>query len=525
ILPGRNLSLLFGLSASDGLHELGDLSLTQGLTLQERNRILRTLVRNTYRRHLQEIYLAVTKEYTDWANGHRLPHKVLEQTVLALGDAGYLAPFTKFGEALNDQNSQAFMYYFTREDTKLQQSSMFGSELPLLFGAPFMADPGPWKAYNLTPKDAATSQLIMTYWTNFAKTGNPNMPWLSSDDTTSSSSIWKPYDVNYQRYLQIGGVDSAKPRPGSHLRSHHVALWNWLIPQLEDTRAMPSKKSQDWQHSEDEQHFVGQVRPLDPFRFLQSTQNPLLSGFTTLLSTTDNYYAVVTAVAKTEQDHMNGVSSDEEKGFIGKYLDYSSAITLTIAIGLSLLFLNAVLFLVLIYKWDRHSREDSKYDGVVVQPLCTIDNGQMSSHTPVATPGENRHVPFGTADIMYTELATPGENRHVPYVHADLMYTELKQMPTPPDIGDRNSEVQFKKRSSLKKSLAQPTSQFIPPPPLLGSVFMDDTRVQDELDCDNRNICDFKSNYFQADEGEKEDIKENPKRHIKEYLDGTFPNS
>ena len=43
---------------------------------QGRNRLLRTYVRNTYHHHLQEIFLAIAKEYTDWASPQQHPMQV-----------------------------------------------------------------------------------------------------------------------------------------------------------------------------------------------------------------------------------------------------------------------------------------------------------------------------------------------------------------------------------------------------------------------------------------------------------------
>lgn len=46
----------------DGLH----FALQYGLEEEQRNRLLRTFVRNAFSFHLNEIFSAVRNEYTDW---------------------------------------------------------------------------------------------------------------------------------------------------------------------------------------------------------------------------------------------------------------------------------------------------------------------------------------------------------------------------------------------------------------------------------------------------------------------------
>ena len=54
-----------------------------------------------------------------------------------------------------------------------------------------------------------------------------------------------------------------------HFRSHKVALWNWLLPELEEAGSKyPEADSETWHSSEDPKHFIGPVRPLDPFRLV-----------------------------------------------------------------------------------------------------------------------------------------------------------------------------------------------------------------------------------------------------------------
>ena len=139
----------------------------------------------------------------------------------------------------------------------------------------------------------------------------------------------------------------------------------------------------------------------------------------------------------------------------GPLLDYTTALTLTVAIGLSLLVLNVILFAALLYRRDRNQLGAKiNYDSVSVQPLCTVDSGLRSG-----------------SGVGQEGITPPGKEMMTTCT-ADIQVTELHTFPTPPDIGDRNTEVTSYTTGSGNKRhgcSGIPTSQFVPPPPLLTS--------------------------------------------------------
>ncbi|XP_063609414.1 neuroligin 4-like [Penaeus indicus] len=518
VLKGRQLSVMFGVTEADGYNDLSRKQAEEGLDVQERNRMLRTYVRNNYHHHLQEIYLAITKEYTDWSNPaqhpvqftfpFKNPHSscVPRQSPMLIihhrthpssspsMNTQYSSPSTPFHNARNIKHSASAslsaiplrqdLLFITQPHTppKLtpihhpvfvtlrpipqRMGSVFGSEVPLVFGSPFMDEPGPWRG-NYTRQDALVSEIIMRYWTNFAKTGDPNLPedvklYLSLKDRGRQRNMtWETYDSVYEKYLEISKEISSpgrglqatflspagfRPRQKDHYRAHKVALWNWLIPELEEAGAQyPETDSEAWHASEDPKHFIGPVRPLDPFRFLHTTKTPATTAATALPTPSDEY--LPPNVSAAQGSPVNGSS---EVVPAGQFLDYTTALTLTVAIGLSLLVLNAILFAALIYRRDRNNLGPKmKYDSASAQPLCTVDSGvrSVSTHEALASPSKD------------------GKSA----CSVDLQCTELHTFPTPPDIGDRNTEVTFHTSNSMHSLLSQPTSQFIPPPPLLAT--------------------------------------------------------
>ena len=90
-------------------------------------------------------------------------------------------------------NSPVYMYKFTRiPDTLLKKFGSFhGLEIFYLFGN-FMIGIMPIPD---TPTDSSLSQAIMKYWTNFARTGNPNGPGLPD---------WPGYSAAKREYIELG---------------------------------------------------------------------------------------------------------------------------------------------------------------------------------------------------------------------------------------------------------------------------------------------------------------------------------
>ena len=78
--------------------------------------------------------------------------------------------------------------------------STHGSELPYVFGIPLH---NVWQSFYHVPsnrQDETISRAVMTYWTNFAKTGSPNR----NEDKQENYELlhWESYD-NHQKYLEL----------------------------------------------------------------------------------------------------------------------------------------------------------------------------------------------------------------------------------------------------------------------------------------------------------------------------------
>lgn len=62
------------------------------LQAEYKERALRTLVRNSYLFHQNEILFSISNEYTDWTKSERSAIDILRETAEALSDATVVAP-------------------------------------------------------------------------------------------------------------------------------------------------------------------------------------------------------------------------------------------------------------------------------------------------------------------------------------------------------------------------------------------------------------------------------------------------
>lgn len=95
---------------------------------------------------------------------------------------------------LQAQNSKSKVYYyyfdqhpdFPADSPRYGYGSPHGQDVGFVFGHLNASSP------NSTPTDAALSETIMNYWTNFAKYGNPNAKGVPE---------WEPFDNNKPRVM------------------------------------------------------------------------------------------------------------------------------------------------------------------------------------------------------------------------------------------------------------------------------------------------------------------------------------
>jgi para-nitrobenzyl esterase len=111
---------------------------------------------------------------------------------------------------------KAFVYFFAYQDVGgynsetptlgLRLGADHGAELPYVFGLL-----NHWKT-SVPPNDLALQNTIMTYWTNFAKTLDPNGDGLP---------VWKPFSESDSDVMVLDQIVGMEPHP----RAGQISFW------------------------------------------------------------------------------------------------------------------------------------------------------------------------------------------------------------------------------------------------------------------------------------------------------------
>ncbi|XP_052024993.1 acetylcholinesterase isoform X1 [Apodemus sylvaticus] len=163
---------------------------------------------------------AVVLHYTDWLHPEDPAH-LRDAMSAVVGDHNVVCPVAQLAGRLAAQGARVYAYVFEHRASTLTWPPWMGVphgyEIEFIFGLPL--DP----SLNYTVEERIFAQRLMKYWTNFARTGDPN------DPRDSKSPQWPPYTTAAQQYVSL----SLKPlevRRG--LRAQTCAFWNRFLPKL-----------------------------------------------------------------------------------------------------------------------------------------------------------------------------------------------------------------------------------------------------------------------------------------------------
>ena len=110
------IQLLIGSSSIESFGELNTEDIEDGLQEIKRDRILRTLVRNIFVFHLNEIYSTVKNEYTDWEKPRKDFIDVRDSILNILSDGLTVAPLVQVASMHSHKaNSKTFFFHFQYE--------------------------------------------------------------------------------------------------------------------------------------------------------------------------------------------------------------------------------------------------------------------------------------------------------------------------------------------------------------------------------------------------------------------------
>ncbi|CAG0897016.1 unnamed protein product [Darwinula stevensoni] len=354
-------------------------------------------------------------------SGVRIRTSARDRTLEAISDALFVAPLVKLASihAQIPDAKPSYLYVFdyeTRYGSFPQPSSplrpdreddrtmhflsgeavasvlqrlgcVHGEELAYVFGAPLVdgggMDPFPG---NFSRNEQGLSLATIGWWANFVKTGsvfdsldsvrvsddlrdvlgrcrNPNGLEPPGSPTTSpvrnrqKDVHWSQFDFMNQRYLSI----DLRPKVKTHYRAHKLSFWMYLVPALHRAgEDVPSGHHLLHQHH-NLSTYDGVVRTLIYTRPHPSTTTTTTTTTTTAAAeTTTGSPPSETSTSKTETSPTWKVLSPSAEGnHHGSSSVYSTALAVTIGIGLTLLLINILIFLAVYYQTTRRRNSHS----------------------------------------------------------------------------------------------------------------------------------------------------------------------
>ncbi|KAK7171069.1 hypothetical protein R3I94_001085 [Phoxinus phoxinus] len=329
-----NYDLLIGVNQGEGLKFVDDggTESEEGISAAAFDYTISNFVDNLYGYPKGKDILRETIKfmYTDWAD--RDNGEMRRKTLLALfTDHQWVAPAIATAKLHADYQSPVYFYTFyhhCQTETRPEWAdAAHGDEIPYVFGVPMIGATDLFPC-NFSKNDVMLSAVVMTYWTNFAKTGDPNLPvpqdtkFIHTKPNRFEEVIWTKFNSKDKQYLHIG----LKPRIRDNYRANKVAFWLELVPHL---------------HNLHEEVFSTATTRLPPGTARTPWKGP---------GPRTTRHPIPTFPSEPDAD-----SSEPPRfpPFPSDTRDYSTELSVTVAVGASLLFLNILAFAALYYKRDK----------------------------------------------------------------------------------------------------------------------------------------------------------------------------
>ncbi|XP_041657766.1 neuroligin-2b isoform X2 [Cheilinus undulatus] len=345
-----NYDILLGVNQGEGLKFVDDSEGEDGISAASFDYTISNFVDNLYGYPDDILRETIKFMYTDWAD--RDNSDMRRKTLLALfTDHQWVAPAVATAKLHAEFQSPVFFYTFHHhcqtEARPEWADAAHGDEIPYVFGIPMVGATDLFPC-NFSKNDVMLSAVVMTYWTNFAKTGDPNLPvpqdttFIHTKPNRFEEVIWTKFSSKDKQYLHIG----LKPRVRDNYRANKVAFWLELVPHLHSLH----------------KDIISSI----------TTQRP--SGGLIPRKVTPRPGSHPTP-APPEPD-PDSSERPRYSPFPTETRDYSTELSVTVAVGASLLFLNVLAFAALYYKRDkRHELMQRRHRRLSPQRGTTMGMG------------------------------------------------------------------------------------------------------------------------------------------------------
>ncbi|CAG0924216.1 unnamed protein product, partial [Notodromas monacha] len=239
-----------GVVSAESYFMFDDTDIRYGMEERRRDKMVDSFIKSNYVMKSEEILAAVMVDYTNWKKMDVDRDSTRDTAMDIFTDSTYVAGQVEMANFHAAENPKSYFYVFAHQSKFGDYSTKFGcihgEELPYLFGVPLEGPVGANHFQsNFTVPESFLSQMFMAFVTNFARTGDPNIPPRSLIDPQASRRlggkpktrsrlrsdrvIWPRYSLHSQRYMSLGLNMNAN---NMHYKSNEMALWLKLIPQL-----------------------------------------------------------------------------------------------------------------------------------------------------------------------------------------------------------------------------------------------------------------------------------------------------
>ncbi|XP_045181221.2 carboxylesterase 5A-like [Mercenaria mercenaria] len=231
----RTLDILSGFNANEGAsmwHYMTDkteLETMQPTREQLRNELLPQLMKFIYEKVFADVLMQLVEaQYTDWTNPKDYKSIRLQIEKL-IGDATFGVPAVEMARLHNVSSvSRNFMYHFAPRPSyqplpspSWLQGAGHADEIPFVMGA--------FGLLGVGNENAWENELIikmMTYWSNFVKSGDPNKPEFVYPS-------WPQYSTDNGDYLVLDKSMSNESTK-QHFYAEEANFWLEVFPDIVD---------------------------------------------------------------------------------------------------------------------------------------------------------------------------------------------------------------------------------------------------------------------------------------------------
>ncbi|XP_044006502.1 uncharacterized protein LOC122851385 isoform X2 [Aphidius gifuensis] len=360
-----SFDLMYGVTESEKFHVLPPVAVLHGMLDGQRDEVLRD-----HAKAMEESDMILSKILEHYGRDtldefrNEDPIKNRDLVLDALSDSGTVAPLVRTAKLHAKANPKSYMYVFSHPRAmqdysgQQRQRTVHGEELPYILGVPL--DGGKYHLrgrYNIG--ETLFSEAMMTWWCNFAHTGNPNAPRRVSYMTDGPKEWlqyqvdWPEYNIKNETYFNL----TIPPRDDRKYRSAEMQFWNIDLPDL--TRHKPRGPRPPFLDRADGIGKYGngslyRSQEGQIMKYTTSMPNNLDTGYR---SSNDadirfNRFPFTNSNVNSKQDEIKLTTDETET------IKSSSVMTIVIGLGIVLLVINITVFIYLQHR--RQNLKDNK---------------------------------------------------------------------------------------------------------------------------------------------------------------------